>query len=91
MKQKRVDALTAGTITLLQFAKNSPELEVLSPPFSPDPSAIGVRYNDSKWRLAIAEIVMDAWVDGAIAKLHEKFVGSPVTFKVELWPDHPQK
>lgn len=91
LKQKRVDSLTAGTITLLQLAKNSPELEVLSPPFNPDPSAIGVRYNDSKWRLAIEEIIMDAWADGTIAKLHEKFVGSPVTFKVELWPDYPQK
>jgi len=91
LKQKRIDSLTAGTITLLQLAKNSPELEVLSPPFNPDPSAIGVRYNDSKWRLAIEEIIMDAWADGTIAKLHEKFVGSPVTFKVELWPDYPQK
>ena len=91
LKQRRVDALTAGTITLLQLAKNSPDMEVLSPPFNPDPAAIGVRFNDSKWRLFVEEAIMDAWADGTIAKLHEKFVGSPVTFKVEMWPDYPQK
>ena len=91
LKQHKIDALTAGTITLLRLAKNDPEMEVLSPPFNPDPAAIGVRYDDSKWRLAIEAAIMDAWADGTIARLHEKFIGSPVTFKVELWPDYPQK
>jgi hypothetical protein len=34
---------------------------------------------------------MDAWYDGTIAKLHEKYISVPVNFKIALWPDYYQK
>jgi polar amino acid transport system substrate-binding protein len=91
LKQRRVDAMVGGTVTLLQMAKGDTALEVLTPPYSADPEAIGVRYNDSKWRLFLEEAVMDAWADGSLAKMHEKVVGVPPTFTVELWPDYVQR
>lgn len=91
LKQKRVDAMVGGTVTLLTLSKSDPELRVSSAPYSADPEAIGVRYNDSKWRLFIEEAVMDAWADGTIARLHQKYVGVPPTFTIELWPDYGPK
>ena len=91
LKQGKIDAMSTTDLTLAAFAKQAPSFVVIVPPFKPDPWVIGVRQNDSKWRLFLDETIMDAWADGTIAKLHEKFVGSPVTFKVELWPDYPQK
>jgi hypothetical protein len=52
---------------------------------------IGVRQNDSKWRLFLDETIMDAWVDGTIAKLYEKHMGGQINFKLSLWPDYYSK
>ena len=91
LKQKRVDAMLTASVTLAQLSKGDPDLVVVMPPFKPDPWAIGVRHNDSKWRLAIEEAVMDAWADGTIAKLHQEHIGTPVNFTLPVWPDYYQK
>jgi polar amino acid transport system substrate-binding protein len=91
LKQKRVDAMLTASVTLAQMSKGDPDLVVVMPPFKPDPWAIGVRHNDSKWRLAIEEAVMDAWSDGTIAKLHQEHIGTPVNFTLPVWPDYYQK
>jgi polar amino acid transport system substrate-binding protein len=91
LKRKRIDAMLTASVTLAQMSKGDPDLVVVMPPFKPDPWAIGVRYNDSKWRLAIQEAIMDAWADGTIARLHKVYIGTPVNFSVPVWPDYYQK
>lgn len=88
LKQDRVDAMVTASITLMKLKKDEPDMTVIMPPFKPDPWAIGVRQDDSKWRLFVEEAIMDAWVDGTIAKLHEKYIESPVGFELSVWPDY---
>jgi len=88
LKQGRIDAMSTTDLTLGSFAKQDPAFVVLVPPFKPDPWVIGVRQNDSKWRLFLEEAIMDAWSDGTITKLYEKHMGGPITFKLSLWPDY---
>jgi polar amino acid transport system substrate-binding protein len=91
LKQKRIDAMLTASVTLAQMSKGDPDLVVIMPPFKPDPWAIAVRHNDSKWRLALEEILMDAWIDGTIARLHQEHIGMPVNFRIAVWPDYYQK
>lgn len=87
LKHKRVNAMVGSSVILLQMSKNEPDLVVLTPPFKSDPWTIGVRYNDSKWRLALEAAIMEAWTDGTIAALHKTHLGVPVNFRIPVWPD----
>ena len=91
LKQGKIDAMSTTDLTLASFAKQDPTLVVIGPPFKPDPWVIGVRQNDSKWRLFLDEAIMDAWSDGTIAKLYEKHMGGTINFKLPLWPDYYAK
>ena len=91
LKQKRIDAMLTASVTLAQMSKGDPDLVVVMPPFKPDPWAVGVRQNDSKWRLAIEEAIMDASKDGTIARLHQGYIGTPINFEIPVWPDYYQK
>ena len=84
LKQGKVNAVTTEVLTLQQFAKNDPELEVIEPPYKPDPAAIGLRQNDSKWRLFLDQTIMEMWKDGEYQRSHEKNLGVPVAFTIEL-------
>jgi polar amino acid transport system substrate-binding protein len=85
------DAMLTASMTLARMSKDDPSLVVVMPPFKPDPWAIGVRHNDSKWRLAIQDAVVDAWADGTTVKLHQEHIGTPVNFTVPVWPDYYAK
>ena len=91
LKQKKIDAMLTASVTLAEFSKNDSDLVVVMPPFKPDPWAIGVRQNDSKWRLFVEEAIMDASADGTIARLHQQYIGTPINFTVPVWPDYVQK
>jgi polar amino acid transport system substrate-binding protein len=91
LKQGRIDAMSTTDLTLASFAKEDPSFVVIGPPFKPDPWVIGVRQNDSKWRLFLDETIMDAWADGTIAKLYEKHMGGKINFQLFLWPDYYSK
>lgn len=91
LKQGRIDAMSTTDLTLAAFAKQDPSFVVIGPPFKPDPWVMGVRHNDSKWRLFLDEAIMDAWADGTIAKLYEKHMGGPINFKLSVWPDYYSK
>jgi polar amino acid transport system substrate-binding protein len=91
LKQGRIDAMSTTDLTLNAFAKEDPSFVVIEPPFKPDPWVLGVRYNDSKWRLFLEEAIMDAWVDGTIAKLYQIHMGGTINFKLSVWPDYYSK
>ena len=88
LKQRRIDAMSTSNILLEQMSKGEAAMVVLDKPFKPDPLAFAVRHNDSKWRLFLEEAIMDAWQDGTIAKLQEKYVGTPIGFTMKVWPDY---
>lgn len=91
LKQNRIDAMSTTDLTLAAFAKEDPTYVVIQPPFKPDPWVLGVRHNDSKWRLFLEEAIMDAWQDGTIAKLYEKYMGGTINFTLPVWPDYYSK
>jgi polar amino acid transport system substrate-binding protein len=91
LKQGRIDAMSTTDLTLAAFAKQDPSFVVLGPPFKPDPWVIGVRQNDSKWRLFLDESIMDAWSDGTIARLYQKHMGGTINYKLSVWPDYYTK
>jgi polar amino acid transport system substrate-binding protein len=91
LKQGRIDAMSTTDLTLSAFAKEDPNFVVIEPPFKPDPWVIGVRQNDSKWRLFLEESIMDAWHDGTIQKLYEKNMGGKINFTLPVWPDYYSK
>jgi len=88
LQQGRVDAMSTTDLTLNAFAERDPSFEVIGPPFKPDPWVMGVRHDDSKWRLFLQEAIMDAWADGTIAKLYEKHMGGKINFTLPVWPDY---
>ncbi len=88
LKQRRIDAMSTSNILLEQMSKGETGMVVLDKPFKPDPLAFAVRHNDLKWRLFLEEAIMDAWQDGTIAKLQEKYVGTPIGFTMKVWPDY---
>jgi len=91
--QGRVDAVTTTDITLRRLAHGHPSLAVIEPPFKPDPWVIGVRQNDSKWRLFIDDTLMQMWVSGEYEKIFKADFGFPVPADIrqlwhtELWPN----
>lgn len=91
LKQGRIDAMSTTDLTLRAFAKDDPSFVVIEPPFKPDPWVLGVRHNDSKWRLFLEEAIMDAWADGTIAQLYEKHMGGKINFTLSVWPDYFNK
>ena len=91
LQQGRIDAMSTTDLTLNAFAKKDPNFVVIGPPFKPDPWVMGVRQNDSKWRLFLEEAIMDAWHDGTIAKLYEKDMGGKINFVLPVWPDYYSK
>jgi len=91
LQQGRIDAMSTTDLTLDAFAKKDPAFVVIGPPFKPDPWVLGVRQNDSKWRLFLDEAIMDAWQDGTIAKLYEKNMGGKINYTLPVWPDYYSK
>lgn len=87
-KLGRVDAMVTTSIVLGKLAKDDPDFEILMPPFKPDPWVMGVKHDDSKWRLALDELIMDAWHDGTINELHKKYLETPAGFELQIWPDY---
>jgi polar amino acid transport system substrate-binding protein len=91
LQQGRIDAMSTTDLTLNAFAKKDANFVVIGPPFKPDPWVLGVRHNDSKWRLFLEEAIMDAWQDGTITKLYEKHMGGTINFVLPVWPDYYSK
>lgn len=91
LKQGRVDAISTADIMLAAFAKGDPDFAIVGPFIKTDPWAVGVRHNDSKWRLFLDQTIMEAWVDGTIAAIHKKYIGDEVNFDLYVWPEYGMK
>ena len=85
----KADATITNLETLEAFAsKNPQQLEVVYPPFLPDPWVMGMRHNDSKWRNFLEECIMDATKDGSLAKWVEKHTGQKMVYKPFVYPEY---
>lgn len=87
LKQGQVDAVYTTDVTLATFAKKDPDLVIVGRNESPDPYMIGVRQNDSKWRLFLETTIMEAWSDGTLEKIYLNYLPE-VTFTLQTWPEY---
>lgn len=91
LKQGRIDAISTADTSLKIFAKDDPNFVIVGPPISSDPWAMGVRHNDSKWRLFLDQTIMQAWSDGTIAKIYDKYVGGEPPYSLFVWTEYEKK
>lgn len=85
----KADATITTIETLEAFASKHPdELEVIYPPFLPDPWVMGLRPNDTKWRALLEQSIMDATMDGSLVKWAKEHTGQDITFKPFVFPDY---
>ncbi|MBJ3777106.1 transporter substrate-binding domain-containing protein [Acuticoccus mangrovi] len=91
LKQGRIDAMSTTDLTLRKFADADDSLVLVGPPFKPDPWVLGVRHDDSEWRLFLQKTIMDAWSDGTIRDLYAKHMGGTINFEIPVWPEYYSK
>lgn len=87
LKINKLDAVTTTDVTLHRLNKGDQNYVVIQPTYDPDPWHLGVRHNDSKWRLFLDTTLMEMYANGTLAKLHEKHFVSPISYKIDVWPD----
>ncbi|MBJ3777097.1 transporter substrate-binding domain-containing protein [Acuticoccus mangrovi] len=91
LQSGRVDAVTTSYSVLAKFAAQDDNLVVMPKTFRPDPFVMIIRQDDSKWRLALEDIIMSAMDDGTLKKIHEKYIGGALTVEPDMWADYYKK
>ena len=89
LKQGSVDAIYTADVTLGMIAKDDPTLEIVGRDDALDPFMLGLRQNDSKWRLFLEETIQRGWADGTLKAIYAKYLPD-VTFELLLWPEFTQ-
>jgi polar amino acid transport system substrate-binding protein len=82
----RVDAIATSDPTLRGIAKSNPSLEIVGEPYYYETYCMGVRQNDSKWRLFLDETIGEAWADGTLARLYTKYFGTKIP-ELPVWAE----
>ena len=75
VKQGKADAYVDDDIPLYLFAKEHPELEVVSGATAKHPMGIAVRENDSKWRDFINFTLIEMWEDCSYQQIYRHTFG----------------
>lgn len=86
VKQGKADAYIDDDIPLYLFAKEHPELEVMSGATAKHPMGIAVRENDSKWRDFINFTLVEMWEDGTYKAIHRKLLGVDPDPDLRIFP-----
>jgi polar amino acid transport system substrate-binding protein len=86
VKQGKADAYVDDDVPLYLFAKDHPELQVISGATAKAPMGIAVRENDSKWRDLINFTLIEMWEDGTYKALHRKHLGTDPDPELRIYP-----
>jgi len=92
LKNGKVDAVSTTDFILKAMAGGDPNLEILDDSLGWFPMMMGVRQNDSKWRLALDQAINEVWADGSYLQIYEKyFDGKKPPFRLPIWADYVVK
>ena len=86
LKQKKVDAVVSDDVLYQWWVKNNPDLMLVGKLYTIEPYGMGVRQNDSKWRNAINQTLMEIWDSGRYHEIHFKWFGQKPEFEIPWYP-----
>ncbi|MBI2131652.1 MAG: transporter substrate-binding domain-containing protein, partial [Candidatus Tectomicrobia bacterium] len=86
LKQKKVDALVTDDVLIQWMAKNNPDLAIVGKLYTVEPYGMGVRENDSKWRDAVNEALLDLWDSRKYHEIYRKWFGQDPEFEIPWYP-----
>ena len=86
LKQKKVDAVVSDDVLNQWWVKNNPDLVLVGKLYTIEPYGMGVRQNDSRWRNAINQALMEIWDSGRYAEIHVKWFGVKPDFEIPWYP-----
>jgi polar amino acid transport system substrate-binding protein len=86
VKQGKADAYVDDDVPLYLFAKDHPELEVVSGATAKQPMGIAVRENDSKWRDFVNFTLIEMWEEGTYKAVHRKLFGIDPDSELRIFP-----
>lgn len=93
VKQDLADAMVTDSVVLAGLVAGDNDLEIVGDFVTMAPLAIGVRYDDSKWRITLSMLIQDMWNEGKYKTAYDKYFGPttkfplPLGFKIETWPE----
>jgi polar amino acid transport system substrate-binding protein len=86
LKQKKVDAVVSDDVLNQWWVRNNPELTLVGKLYTIEPYGMGVRQNDSRWRNAINQALMEIWDTGRYHEIHHKWFGQKPEFEIPWYP-----
>ena len=86
LKQKKVDAVVSDDVLNQWWVKHNPELVLVGKLYTIEPYGMGVRQNDSRWRNAINQALMEIWDTGRYHEIHFKWFGQKPEFEIPWYP-----
>jgi len=86
LKNNQVDALTADSVTLIQFAQDNPGLRVMAERFTQEPFSIGLPQGDSLLRDMVNFTLQDMKSDGSYDTLYKRWFPTDEPYAVEFSP-----
>jgi polar amino acid transport system substrate-binding protein len=86
LKQKKIDALVTDDVLIQWMAKNNPDLAIVGKLYTVEPYGMGVRENDSKWRDAVNDALLDIWDSHRYHEIHRKWFGQDPEFEIPWYP-----
>src|SRR5215475_1405681 len=79
---KQVDAVVSDDVLNQWWVKNNPDLVLVGKLYTIEPYGMGVRQNDSRWRNAINQALMEIWDSGRYHEIHFKWFGQKPEFEI---------
>lgn len=86
LKAGQVDALTADSSALRQFAQDNPGLVVVGSRFTSEPYGLGVPNYDDRFRDLVNFTLQEMKADGAYDRLYAKWFNNEAGYSLEAWP-----
>jgi polar amino acid transport system substrate-binding protein len=86
LKQKKVDAVVSDDVLNPWWVKNNSDLMLVGKLYTIEPYGMGVRQNDSRWRNAINQALMEIWDSGRYHEIHFKWFGQKPEFDIPWYP-----
>lgn len=86
LKNAKVDALAADSVTLSQFAQENPGLRVAGGRFAQEPYSIGVPQGDSALRDMVNFTLQDLKTDGTYDEIYRRWFPADEPYAVEISP-----
>jgi len=88
LQKGEVDALTADSVTLNQFAQEAPNLRLISERFTRESYGIGLPQGDSQLRALVNFTLQDMKTDGTYDSLYRHWFPADEPLAIELSPGH---